>query len=405
MVGWAAANGGAIMGGWRGATAAVLILMAPLSVPGMGRAQEDWRATGDEVVALVRDRFFDEGRARAWAEGHARYADGVRDRDGFAAATRRALGNLRTSHTAYYTPDDPEYYGLLAIFREPLRLEPAATRWESIGVDIAPGHFVRVVFAGSPAERAGLRRGDQILGADGADFHPVRSFRGRSGRGVTLSVQSRPDGPRRDVVVVPRPGDPREEWLDAEIKGAKVVAAGGKRVAYIPLFSAAGDGPRDALRDAIIGDFANADALIIDFRNGWGGADPTFLTLFDRAPPVLDTIGRDGTHRRYDPQWRKPLVVLINEGARSGKEVVAFGIKRHKLGTLVGTRTGGAVVAGSPFLLRDRSLLYLAVADTRVDGERLEGRGVAPDMEVLDDLPFAEGRDPQLTRALEIAGS
>ena len=60
-------------------------------------------------------------------------------------------------------------------------------------------------------------------------------------------------------------------------------------------------------------------------------------------------------------------------------------------------------MSGSCFLLSDRSLLYLAVADSSVDGERLEGVGVAPDVEVEDALPYAGGADPQMEKALEMA--
>ena len=58
---------------------------------------------------------------------------------------------------------------------------------------------------------------------------------------------------------------------------------------------------------------------------------------------------------------------------------------------------------GQPFLLSDGSLLFLAVEDILVDGERLEGVGVKPDVAVPSDLPYAEGRDPQLERAVEVA--
>jgi len=59
--------------------------------------------------------------------------------------------------------------------------------------------------------------------------------------------------------------------------------------------------------------------------------------------------------------------------------VVAFAVKKQKLGTLVGQRSAGAVLGGTPFLLGDRSLLLLAAADALVDGERLEGRGGEPE--------------------------
>ena len=145
-----------------------------------------------------------------------------------------------------------------------------------------------------------------------------------------------------------------------------------------------------------------ADALIVDFRGGWGGCNPGFVTLFDPAAPDLVQTGRDGQKTVWSPTWRKPLAVLIDGGTRSGKEVVSRALQRHKRAILVGERTAGAVVAGQPHLLADGSLLFLAVHDVDVDGERLEGVGVKPDVQVPAGLEFAEGRDPQLERALEV---
>ena len=96
-------------------------------------------------------------------------------------------------------------------------------------------------------------------------------------------------------------------------------------------------------------------------------------------------------------------MVLIDGGSRSGKEPVARALQRHGRAVLVGERTAGAVLAGQPFLLSDGSLMFLAVEDVRVDGERLEGTGVTPDVPVPSDLPYAAGRDPQLDRALGVA--
>jgi carboxyl-terminal processing protease len=72
------------------------------------------------------------------------------------------------------------------------------------------------------------------------------------------------------------------------------------------------------------------------------------------------------------------------------------------LATLVGERTAGAVTFGRPYCLSDGSVMYLAVAEARLDGERLEGRGVDPDIAVPFDFRYAGGRDPQLDRALDL---
>ena len=71
------------------------------------------------------------------------------------------------------------------------------------------------------------------------------------------------------------------------------------------------------------------------------------------------------------------------------------------VGPVVGTRTAGAVVGGSPTVIRPGMLLYIAVLDVLIDGERLEGRGVEPDIAVPFELPYANGADPQLDAALE----
>ena len=73
-------------------------------------------------------------------------------------------------------------------------------------------------------------------------------------------------------------------------------------------------------------------------------------------------------------KWRKPVAALINGGTRSGKEVLAYGFKEYRLGELIGSRTEGAVLAATAFLVGDEGLLLLAVEDVLIDGQRLGGR-------------------------------
>jgi len=103
-----------------------------------------------------------------------------------------------------------------------------------------------------------------------------------------------------------------------------------------------------------------------------------------------------------DGRWRKPVVLLINEGTRSGKEVLAYGFRKYGYGKTIGTTSAGAVLAGRAFMMSNGGLLLLAVADVSVDGERLEGKGVTPLIEVPFDIRYAEGSDPQLARAIEL---
>ena len=374
-------------------------LASPAALPGGRETKLD--SLGQEIVSLVREKFYDPKAADAWAAAHDHYGAKADGRDAFVRLTRSALEDLKTSHTGYYTRSDPAYYGLLAIFREAFGVR--SVEYESVGADFTEEGFVRAVFAGSPAEKAGLRRGDRVVKADGREFQPVLSFQGRAGRDVILAVERAAGAPPVEVAVTPRRIDPEKEWKAAQEEGSRLIRRDGTTIAYVPLFSCAGDQYREALQEAIGGKLREARALVLDFRNGWGGCSPDFLNLFHGAVPALTSIGRDGKEQVFDLQWRGPLYVLINGGTRSGKELVSYALKKHRLATLVGRRTAGAVVGGSCFLLSDRSLLYLAVADSRVDGERLEGVGVAPDVEVEDALPYAGGADPQMEKALEMA--
>ena len=92
-------------------------------------------------------------------------------------------------------------------------------------------------------------------------------------------------------------------------------------------------------------------------------------------------------------KWRKRVAMLINGGTRGGKEVLAYGFKKYRLGELIGTRTEGAVLAATAFLIGS-GLRLLAVEDVRVDGERLEGVGVTPTIEVHAGAASAGSDDP-----------
>jgi carboxyl-terminal processing protease len=115
----------------------------------------------------------------------------------------------------------------------------------------------------------------------------------------------------------------------------------------------------------------------------------------------MQVTDRSGKSEFVNVKWRKPVAMLINGGTRSGKEVLAYGFKKYRLGELIGTRTEGAVLAATAFLIGS-GLLLLAVEDVRVDGERLEGVGVTPTIEVQASAASAEPDDPQLIRALAV---
>jgi carboxyl-terminal processing protease len=111
----------------------------------------------------------------------------------------------------------------------------------------------------------------------------------------------------------------------------------------------------------------------------------------------MEVFGRDRAGEFENVKWRKPVAMLINAGTRSGKEVLAYGFKKYRLGEVIGTRTEGAVLAATAFLIGG-GLLLLAVEDVLVDGDRLEGVGVTPTIAVEN----SPGSDRQMDRAVAI---
>jgi len=369
----------------------------------------------DEVWKIVRDRFYDrELRRLDWNAIGDRYrplvASAPSDRER-AAVINRMLGELHASHTGYFTPADTGYYDLADIFSRSLRREIESAfpngrvAYTGIGVftrDIDGKTFVSGVLNGLPADEAGLLVGDELIAADGAPFEPVESFADKSGRKVTLTIRRSRDGDPQRLTVVPERIEPNAAFLDAMRASTKVIERGGVRIGYIHVWSYAREDYQGLLAEQIsTGPLKDADALIWDLRDGWGGAVPDYLDIFNARAPTMVTTDRGGGHSVVNAKWRKPAALLINGGTRSGKEVLAYGFKKYGYGPVIGTRSAGALLAARAFLLDGGGLLLLPVEDVAVDGERLEGRGVTPTIEVPFEIPYAAGADPQLEHAID----
>jgi carboxyl-terminal processing protease len=370
----------------------------------------------DEAWRLVRDNFYDRSlKGLDWE------AVGKRHRADYAAATtdvqrsaaiNAMLAELKASHTHHYTKDETAYYELADIFSHALRRDlpkvfPGKTiEYSGIGMftkAIDGKTFVSGAFPGFPADKAGLLLGDEIVSADGVPFEPVASFRGKVGKPVNLKVRRATDGPLMDVTVEPTRIEPDEAFEAALKDSARIIESNGRRIGYIRVWSYAGNNYQEQLEEALEdGKLKDADALIWDLRDGWGGAHPRYLSVFEPHGPTLKLTDRNGNSHIANFRWRKPVALLINGGSRSGKEVLAHGFKKYGYGPVIGERTAGALLAGTAFLLSDESLLILAVEDALSDGERIEGVGVAPTIEVPFDIRYAAGKDPQLDKAVEV---
>ena len=100
-----------------------------------------------------------------------------------------------------------------------------------------------------------------------------------------------------------------------------------------------------------------------------------------------------------------PKVMLIDETAGSGGDLLPWMFRQNKLGPLVGKRTWGGLVGilGFPVLMDGGRVTAPNLAIWTQDGFVVENEGVAPDVEVEQDpAKVIDGRDPQLEKAIEI---
>ena len=402
---------------WSCETNQILLAQEGASQPSAPQSDQAARLF-EQVWRTARDHFYDPSmHGLDWSAVRERYEPAVQaaqSDEARAAIINAMLAELGASHTGLYIRDDPAYYQLADIFSGKLRREgldrvfpSGEVTYPSIGVftrlDGQKRTFITGVIAGTPAARAGLLTGDEILAADGMPFRPVGSFQDKVGAPVALTIRRIADGSPFEVSVVPEKVRPSRMFLQGLEASARIIEGPrGARIGYVHVWSYASPAYQRTLERLIAdGPLKEADALIWDLRDGWGGAEPEYLDLFNARAPSMQLTSRGGMTRTLNVKWRKPVAMLINNGTRSGKEVLAYGFKKYGLGEVIGTPTARAVLAATAFLMDDDSLLLLAVSDVSVDGERLEGAGVTPTIDVPFDTNYAAGKDPQLDRAVE----
>lgn len=400
----------------------VIIILCGIIVPNIptyGQSQVD---VFEQVWQTVNEKFFDPNfNGLDWRKTRGKYinqAKQAQTKSELATVINQMLSELKTSHTRFYTQEEPAYYQLLGVFwsgntglhKQLKKIFPTGKpEYSGIGIiteDVKDKTFVRAVLDGSPAAKAGILMGDQVLQVDGQPFQPIQSFVGKAGKPVTILIQKTQDAnSRKQITVTPKLLDGSKMFLDAMDASVKVVERDGKKIGYVHIWSYAGDKYQEKLEQELFsGRIRDADSFVLDLREGWGGASPNYLNIYNNRAVQLTSTLRNQNKYTFNSAWTKPVVMLVNDKSRSGKEILAYGFRKHKIGTIVGTKTPGAVVAGSPFIMKDGNLLYLAVTDVHLDGkERLEGVGVEPDIEVPFSVEYADGADPQKDRALTVA--
>ena len=213
---------------------------------------------------------------------------------------------------------------------------------------------------------------------------PVHALLCEEGDEIVLEVEHAPGEPVRITIE-----SSDYTAFDAAEASAKVFERDGFSIAYVHFWFIHITGNDELLKELMIGEFAGADALVLDLRGRGGSA-----SMVARITALL---------KAWREKTNRPLIVIIDSMTRSAKEVIAYQIRTRWIGTLVGERTAGAVLPAGFFPVSDDAVLMLPFTRLGKFSDKIEGVGVEPHVHAAPSGPYSAGRDALIEAALDEA--
>jgi tricorn protease len=211
----------------------------------------------------------------------------------------------------------------------------------------------------------------------------------------------------RQVTVVPianEAGLRSRDWVENNRRKVDELSKGKLAYVYVPNTSGAGYTYFNRYY------FAQQDkkGAVIDERNNGGGSAADYMIDIMSRQLQGYFNNRVEEHKvSTTPMagiWG-PKVMIINENAGSGGDLLPYMFHKMKIGPLVGTRTWGGLVGtwDTPPFIDGGRMVAPRGGFFNTDGEwDVEGKGITPDVEVfMDPKAIIQGRDPQLEKAVE----
>src|SRR5881398_3121526 len=318
------------------------------------------------------------------------YVDGNKTsyHDLITAALKGMIGSL-DPHSQFMDPND---------FRD--MQEDTRSRFNGLGIEVAIKNGLPTVVTpmeDTPAARAGILSGDQILKINGASTERmdlqdvINHLRGSPGQKISLTLIRPSTKEVKDFALE------RAEIKVQSVKGARLLdpdLTGSFKIAYVRLIQF-NEPTADELSKALDEmQKQGMQALILDLRNNPGGLLNSAVDVCAQfLPPntkVVSTQGRVASQQRdyttsgvakQRPNF--PMAVLVNEGSASGAEIVCGALKDLHRAILVGETTFGKGSVQNVVQLPDGSALRFTTAKYYTPSKQvIHGAGVVPNIRV-----------------------
>jgi carboxyl-terminal processing protease len=268
-------------------------------------------------------------------------------------------------------------------------------KFGGLGIQITEEHGVPKVIApieGTPAAKAGLEPGDQIIAIEGDATRGVglskivRTLRGKPGSKVTITIL-RGTTEKFDVTIT-------RAIISVETVKSKLEA---NNVGYVRITEFGGTTPQDfkkaieALKQKAGG---TLNGLVLDLRNDPGGLLASAVSVAGNFLDDVTVVSIRGRQKADDETYKAdkngallpkstPMVVLINGASASASEIVAGAMQDHKRATVMGTQSFGKGSVQTIIPLAGRGALRLTTALYYTpSGRSIQGSGITPDVVV-----------------------
>ncbi len=341
-----------------------------LAIAIQGAPVEDFAPTWTAIENSIRRMYYGKTDRKTEMEtrlaSYEPVAKAAKSRTDFRDVVNKMIHEFHDSHFEYDIEGDQSYYMNDSFSRGPVAQMANIGAWFKRTAD---GYTVQMVLEGSSAEKSGLRKGDLMISIDGKPFTPVAGFEPDVDKIAKIQFIDEGKTIERDVAVVKQPA--LQMFLDATERSVREFdLPDGRKFGYIHPWTLVSNDFRKAVHAAVESRFAKTDGFILDLRDGFGGRpegfDDAFLSFSSKPSP--------------HPAYSKPLVILINEGSRSAREVLSYELRKAGRATLIGRKTAGHVLGTYPFRVNAWSNLEIPIVNVKIQGVRLEGVGVSPDI-------------------------